>query len=268
MGFMNKASKTKKQTRKQAKKQAKRAERTFNKAVNNAGPLFSELSKEARKKADSLYGEYGTRFEKQLRKGLKSGSSRLSDLQHFIASNIDDNISPRARHLRDNIEHDYLPRAKRTADATNTTLSSAVAAAVEAARKEWEKGAPNIKDAALHAPKAKRKSRFGKVLIVLGLGAVAGAAGYVAWQKTRPIEDPWAPPADFARSHYPAATASEADDNAVSDTVAAADAGDVADALGKEAKDAKEAVKDAKEAVKDTVKDVKEAAEGSNSHRK
>ena len=57
------------------------------------------------------------------------------------------------------------------------------------------------------------------------------AAGYLAWQKTRPVEDPWAPPADFARSHYPAAGVSEEDSTEVSDSVAAAEAGDVPESL-------------------------------------
>ncbi|MGO1925414.1 MAG: hypothetical protein ACTH1T_07225, partial [Brachybacterium tyrofermentans] len=47
----------------------------------------------------------------------------------------------------------------------------------------------------------------------------------------RPVEDPWAPPADFARAHYPASASSEDDSSTVSDTVGSADAGDVAQAL-------------------------------------
>jgi hypothetical protein len=52
------------------------------------------------------------------------------------------------------------------------------------------------------------------------------------WKKTRPVEDPWAPPADFARVHYPAAASSDNDSTEVSDAVAGAEAGDVASSLG------------------------------------
>ena len=40
-----------------------------------------------------------------------------------------------------------------------------------------------------------------------------------------------APPADFARAHYPASAGNESDSSTVSDTVGSADAGDVASAL-------------------------------------
>lgn len=69
------------------------------------------------------------------------------------------------------------------------------------------------------------------MLLILGLAAAGAAAGYVVWQKTRPVEDPWAPPADFARAHYPAASATETDSSTVQDTVGSADAGDVASSL-------------------------------------
>ena len=45
------------------------------------------------------------------------------------------------------------------------------------------------------------------------------------------MEDPWAPPADFARAHYPASAGTDSDSSTVSDTVGSADAGDVASAL-------------------------------------
>ena len=85
--------------------------------------------------------------------------------------------------------------------------------------------------AALQPTPDPKKGRAGKVLLVLGLAAAGAAAGYIAWQKTRPVEDPWAPPADFARAHYPASASSEDDSSTVSDTVGSADAGDVASAL-------------------------------------
>lgn len=232
MAFTKTKREAKKAARKQAELRAKRANKTFYKAIDNAGPLFNEAAKEARKTADRLYGEYAPRVEKSLRKGLDQGSQRVSGLADRVAVELDRNLGPRARQFRSEFEEDYLPRARRTADATNTTLSAAIAAAVDAARAEFEKGAPEIRYAATTSPVVdKKKSKFGTALIVLGITAVAGAAGYLAWQKTRPIEDPWAPPADFARSHYPAAGSTEDDSTEVSESVATADAGDVTEAL-------------------------------------
>ena len=226
------AKKHAKHARKQAEKQAKRAQSTWYKALNNAGPLFNEASKEARKRAEKFYGDYAPEVEKRVRKGLDVGQARVSGLSSRLSDEFDRNVGPRARKFRSDFEADYLPRARRTADAANTTLSAAVAAAVDAARAEWEKGAPEIRTAATTSPAAdKKKSKVGTVLVVLGIAAVAGTAGYLAWQKTRPVEDPWAPPADFARSHYPAAGVSEEDSTVVSDSVAAAEAGDVSESL-------------------------------------
>ncbi len=235
MAFTNskrEAKKAAKKHAKNAKKQAKQAQSTWRKALDNAGPLFSEASKEARKRAEKFYGDYAPEVERRVRKGFNAGQERVSGLSSRLSDEFDRNVGPRARKLRSDFEADYLPRARRTADAANTTLGAAVAAAVDAARAEWEKGAPEIRTAATTSPVAdKKKSKVGTVLVVLGLAAVAGTAGYLAWQKTRPVEDPWAPPADFARSHYPAAGVSEEDSTEVSDSVAAAEAGDVPESL-------------------------------------
>lgn len=225
-------NRTTRAAKKKANQKAKDSELLLNKALNNAGPLFSEASKEARKKFDSLYSEYSPRVQKELSKRLADGEARFLDAQARLSSKFDENVGPRMKNFRADLEADYLPRARRTADAANTTLSAAVAAAVDAARAEWEKGSPAIRSAALSNPvQDKKKSRWGTIFIALGLTAVAGAAAYVAWEKTRPVEDPWAPPADFARSQYPAAGSTDADSTEVSDSVASADAGDVTESL-------------------------------------
>lgn len=230
-------TKTKKAAAKQAHKKGKKAETAFQKAYASAGPLFTEVSKDARKRAEVLYSDLSPRVQKQLAKGIAESSARLAELQALASTKFDESLGPRARQFRSDVESDYLPRARRTADATNTTLAAAIGAAVEAARTEFEKGAPAIRTAATTSPvKDKRKSKIGTAFVVLGVAAVAGAAGYVAWQKTRPVEDPWAPPADFARSHYPAAGVNDAETTQVSDSVATADAGDVTGSLTDESK--------------------------------
>lgn len=234
--------KTKRAAKKKAKKQAARSENTLNKALNNACPLLTEVSKDARKRVDSFYGEYSPKVEKELRKRLAKSEARLLEAQALLSDKLDANLGPRVKNFRSDFEADYLPRARRTADATNTTVAATVAAALDAARAEWEKGSPAIRKAALTSPvKDKKKSRWGTAFIVLGITAAAGAAAYVAWEKTRPVEDPWAPPADFARSQYPAAASTDDDSTEVSDSVASADAGDVTGSLGTEQADATQA---------------------------
>ncbi len=191
---------------------AEQAVQELQKRAAQAGPVASEAAREARARATELYGQYAPAVEERLR----AQGDKLSQ-----------NLGPRADKIVQDVQEDYLPRARRTAETTGTVLK----AAVDAARKELTTGQDDIKAAALTAPAPVKKNRAGKVLLVLGLAAAGAAAGYIAWKKTRPVEDPWAPPADFARAHYPASAGDDSDSSTVSDTVGAADAGDVASSL-------------------------------------
>ncbi|WME22937.1 hypothetical protein [Brachybacterium sp. GU-2] len=191
---------------------AQKAVEELQKLAAQVGPVVSEGAREARSKATDLYGQYVPEAQQRLREQ----GDKLSQ-----------NLGPRADKLRHDLEDDYLPRARKTAETTGTVLK----AAVDAARKELDKGQGDIRSAIVEPTPQKEKGRAGKVLLILGLAAAGAAAGYIAWQKTRPVEDPWAPPADFARAHYPASAGTESDSSTVSDTVGSADAGDVACAL-------------------------------------
>ncbi|MGP9537352.1 hypothetical protein ACT3SP_05035 [Brachybacterium sp. AOP43-C2-M15] len=217
---------TKKREAKKAKKQAKnvsdaagstaqRAEKAveeLQKLAATVGPVVSESASVARSRATELYDQYAPEAQQKLREQ----SDRISS-----------NLGPRADKIRHDVQDDYLPRARKTVETSGTVLK----AAVDAARKELEKGQGDIRSAVLEPTPQKKKGRAGKVLLILGLTAAGAAAGYIAWQKTRPVEDPWAPPADFARAHYPASASDDSDSSTVSDTVGSADAGDVASAL-------------------------------------
>ena len=217
-------------TKREAKKASKKASKALDEAAGatsqnaqkavdelqklaaQVGPVVSEGAREARSKATDLYGQYVPEAQQKLREQ----GDKLSQ-----------NLGPRADKLRHDLEDDYLPRARKTAETTGTVLK----AAVDAARKELDKGQGDIRSAIVEPTPQKKKGRAGKVLLILGLAAAGAAAGYIAWQKTRPVEDPWAPPADFARAHYPASAGTDSDSSTVSDTVGSADAGDVASAL-------------------------------------
>ena len=211
-----------KKARKQAKKtanaagssaqQAEKAVDELKKLAGQVGPVVTEGAREARTRATDLYDQYAPAVEERLRsQGEK----------------VTQNLGPRAEKIVHDVQDDYYPRARKTAETTGNVLRSAV----DAARKELDKGQGSIKSAALTPTPKPKKGRAGKVLLILGLAAAGAAAGYIVWQKTRPVEDPWAPPADFARAHYPASAANESDSSTVSDTVGSADAGDVASSL-------------------------------------
>lgn len=190
---------------------AEKAVEELQKLAATVGPVVSEGAREARARATELYDQYAPEAQERLREQ----SEKLSA-----------NLGPRAEKLRHDVQDDYLPRARKTVETSGTVLK----AAVDAARKELDKGQNDIRSAVLE-PTPQKKGRAGKVLLVLGLAAAGAAAGYIVWQKTRPVEDPWAPPADFARAHYPASAGDDSDSSTVSDTVGSADAGDVASAL-------------------------------------
>ena len=223
-------------TKRKAKKAAKQAEKVTDAAGSTAqkaekaveelqklaasvGPVVSEGAREARTRATDFYDHYAPEAQQKLR----DQSDKLRDQGEKFSQNL----GPRADKIRHDVQDDYLPRARKTAETTGTVLK----AAVDAARKELDKGQGDIRSAVLEPTPQPKKGRAGKVLLILGLAAAGAAAGYVVWQKTRPVEDPWAPPADFARAHYPASAANESDSSTVSDTVGSADAGDVASAL-------------------------------------
>ncbi|UEJ81662.1 hypothetical protein Bra3105_12515 [Brachybacterium halotolerans subsp. kimchii] len=225
-----------KRAKKAAKKGRKDAAKTASKVQDQAQKTAADLGSTAEDKAGKAVeelkslaenaGDKASQFVDQVRpqveEGLRTQGEKISA--------FGEKIGPQAEKLRNDLQDDYLPRARRTAEATGSVVSSAVAAAVDAARSEFDKGQGDIKKAAVAAPK-KKSGRAGKVLLVLGLAAVGAAAGYLVWKKTRPVEDPWAPPADFARAHYPASGSSESDSTQVSDAVAGAEAGDVASSL-------------------------------------
>ncbi|MBP2409844.1 hypothetical protein [Brachybacterium fresconis] len=213
-----KAKKQAEKTAEAAGSTAQRAEKAveeLQKLAATVGPVVSEGAREARSRANDLVDQYGPGVEERFRQQ----SEKLSELSS--------SFGPRADKFKQDVQDDYIPRARKTAETTGSVLK----AAVDAARQELDKGQGDIKAAALQPEPAKKKGRAGKVLLVLGLAAAGAAAGYIAWQKTRPVEDPWAPPADFARAHYPASASSDADSSTVSDTVGSADAGDVAQSL-------------------------------------
>ena len=107
---------------------AQKAVEELQKLAAQVGPVVSEGAREARSKATDLYGQYVPEAQQKLREQ----GDKLSQ-----------NLGPRADKLRHDLEDDYLPRARKTAETTGTVLK----AAVDAARKELDKGQGDIRSA-------------------------------------------------------------------------------------------------------------------------
>lgn len=225
----------------------------FAKLSDTVVPAVTEGAKEARAKASDLVDQYLP----QVQDTVHAQSEKLAGYA--------DKLGPRAEKLRHEVQEDYLPRARRTASATNAVVASAVTAAVDAARKEFDKGQGDIK--AAYTKPVKKKGRAGKVLLLLALAGAGAAAGYVVWKRTRPVEDPWAPPADFARAHYPSAGATDTDSTEVSDSVGGAEAGDVAQSLGRTPKGSATPDRTADTTPHDVKVDHAEGSDASGTHR-
>ena len=176
-----KSKKHSKKAVKNAKKSVLNAERAveeFNRLAAYAGPLVTEGARDARDRAAALIAEYGPEVETRLRgysetarnqaqagsERLRSGSERLrTDGARFVGD-VSERLGPNAVKLRDDVRNDYVPRAKRTVAVTNSVLSAATLAAIDAARKEFDKGQGQIRKAATTPVKPQRKNTVGKVL--------------------------------------------------------------------------------------------------------
>lgn len=190
---------------------------------SNLGPLSSEGAREAGQRASAALHDANDRASRAVNKQRRRAEEKYQQL--------DDKYRPELYHARDQVIDDYLPRAQKTWNAGNQAVTAAITAAADAGRKEWDKSYPAVRSAALTPTPVKKKKRgVGRTLLVLGLVSAAAAAGYAVYRQSRPVEDPWAPPADFSKAHYP--TATDSDSSVVQDSVGGGDSGDVAASLG------------------------------------
>lgn len=174
-----KAAVKKKHLSKKAQKNASKAQTRAQKAMASIGPLAAVAAEQARERAAGYYEDYAPVVQKNVREGLKKGGERFGDL----ASNLNGDYAKKAKQFRGDFEDDYLPRARNTASAASDTAAAALTAALAAARKEWDKGAGDIQKAATASPK--KKSVFGKLLLVTGLAAAVRPSA--TWCGRRPV---------------------------------------------------------------------------------
>lgn len=193
---------------------------------SNLGPLTSAGARDAGRRASAALTDANDRANRALTEQRLRAEAKVHEL--------DARYRPELYRARDQLVDDYVPRARKTWNAGNQAVNATVTAAADAGRKEWDKAYPAVRSAALTPTKPPKKKRgAARTLLVLGLVGAAAAAGYAVYRQSRPVEDPWAPPADFSKAHYP--TATDSDSSVVQDSVGGGDSGDVAASLGSSA---------------------------------
>lgn len=104
-----------------------------------------------------------------------------------VAKDAQERLEPAYAEARTRVVEDYYPRAVRASEAAALaaqepgTATERASRAVEAAR-----------IAIVEAPVPKKSRRVLKTLGWLTVAAAAGCAAYVVWQRSQPVEDPWA----------------------------------------------------------------------------
>ena len=78
------------------------------KLASTVGPVVSEGAREARSRANDLVDQYGPGVEERFR----HQGEKLSELSS--------NIGPRADKFKQDVQDDYLPRARKTAETTGS----------------------------------------------------------------------------------------------------------------------------------------------------
>lgn len=117
------------------------------------------------------------RLEKARERGVEVAAPRVEQAA--------DALAPRVDATRDKIVDELLPRL---------VEAVAAAAAVAAAKTDEARDASHeaLGTVSKQAKKKQRSGRKRKALVVLGIVGAAAGAGYAAWRRGQPTDDPWA----------------------------------------------------------------------------
>lgn len=186
---------TKDKAAKKAKKATKQASKQASKATDSLLSKVMEAYKESRDWAAPRLEDAANRVVPLAQDAAARANVAAHDAADRARPYVNDAIEKARPYYNDasayvadsaqKVREDYLPRAKRAASAaiaevkaSDGDLSARYKQVAEATKKELAKPA--------------KKSKKGKIFgLTLGLGAALGAA-YVAWARSKPVEDPWA----------------------------------------------------------------------------
>jgi hypothetical protein len=123
------------------------------------------------------------RLEKARERQMATMTKAAPKVEHAAEA-----LTPKVEHARDRIVDDVLPRIVEAVNAA----AAAVAAKTDEAGDASVAGLKSIKKQAHQMQKAnKPKHRRRNLLVILGALCAAACAGFMAWKRTRPTEDPW-----------------------------------------------------------------------------
>ncbi|OKL48605.1 hypothetical protein BSR29_00210 [Boudabousia liubingyangii] len=227
-----------KSAEKAAKQTAQQAKQLDTEALTeNVSALASQFASKATELASQTRDWAAPRAEQAWKETVKVAAPKIEAASKAVKPKVD------AAHEK--LVSDYLPRVQKA------MADAAAAAQTDAPLRERASDVAAAAQKALSEPVKKGHP----VLKGLGLSLLAGlvgAAGYVLWRRSQPVEDPWAEEywADLEAKteNVDFAAAAEKAEEAAEEAVA-----------NMELDDPKEAVKDAAEAVEDKVEDAKEA---------
>jgi hypothetical protein len=156
-------------------------------AAQQAAQAAQNAAQQARESASHAAEaamEWATpRLEKARERQMATMTKAAPKVEHAAEA-----LTPKVEHARDRIVDDVLPRIVEAVNAA----AAAVAAKTDEAGDASVAGLKTIKKQAHEMQKAaKPKHRLRNLLLILGaLGAAVGA-GYMAWKRSQPTEDPW-----------------------------------------------------------------------------
>lgn len=219
----------------------------------------SEHAAAAGKQAAALATQLAEKGGELATTGIAWAAPKIEGAAEKIRPVVDD-LSAKASVAYTNVREDYIPRAK-----------AAAHAAAEAARNadgDLRERAIAIQEEARKAlapePVKKKKSfmkKFGITAIVAGIGA----AGYVLWKRSQPVEDPWAEAYWEDQADDAPFTTAECEGDScgcASDKEETMDLENLKNKASEALDKAQDLAGDAKDKAKDLAGDAKEAVEG------
>lgn len=212
--------------------------------ANEIAVKLAERSREAATAAIALAGAAGEKLAPVAQDAAHRVSDAAKEVSEKAKPYVDDAVSKARPYIEDasaktdetvaKVREDYLPRAKRAANAAideartgSGDLTDRAQDIVKVSKKELE------------TPEKKKKGRGRKVLGFTAIVGALGAAVYVLYQRSKPAEDPWAESYwDDLTNDGKSGTSDASDGVAEATDDAAATASDAADTAAEAASDA------------------------------
>lgn len=142
--------------------------------------------------AAQLAGALATRTERAVGRAAELASHGLDRARvhaEKVAVRAQERTAPVLEEARTRVVEDYVPRVQRASAAARTAVDKSEGVPLMERAQIISTAA---KQAALQEVPVKKKHTVLKTLGWVTLAGVAAATAYVVWQRSQPVEDPWA----------------------------------------------------------------------------